>query len=285
MAPEQNHSPNSTTDNSSPSTEPVRKSLFSTHWETDGGDARELDTYRQWSILAMLALICGIVSLTAFLYPSCIIIAAFGILLGLIAYFRVTSSQGTLIGMRAALLGLSLSTIALVGVIVLWQYYQYTVRVEADRFLHIWFDAIKAKNIRQIVEMKNPTWYRNLDSADEAWWKSKLEVKGEMGEEIISNFLMTINDPCVKTLWALGDQADISYYRTVKNIYHDSKDTVSMIYAVTIPQKDDPNIRETFFIKIGLERTLNQKDATQRGWAITGFPTVVKELPKEFVAP
>ena len=230
----------------------------------------------------MLSLLCGIVSLTAFLYSNCIFIAIGGILLSLFAYFHVKRSQGALIGSKAALLGLSLSIIAFVGVTAMWSYYQYTVRTEANRFLRIWFDAVKAKNIRLVVEMRTPTWYRKLDSDLEDWWKSKLTFKGEMDREGVDMFVSSLNDPCMKTLWALGDQADISYYKTIHNSYYDSKDTVALLYAVTVAKPNNINDRETFFIKFGAERVKNPNDKTQLGWATSGFPSLLKELPEEF---
>ena len=261
--------------------EPIRKSLFSTHWESVE-EAQEVESYNQWSLLAMLSLLCGIVSLMAFLYSNCLFIAVGGILLSLWAYFHVKQSQGALIGSKAALLGLSLSIIALVGVTVMWSYYQYTVRMEANRFLRIWFDAVKTKNVRLITEMKSPTWYRTLDSDLEEWWKSKLTYKGEMERESVEMFVSSLNDPCMRTLWALGDSADISYYKTTHNSYYDSKDTVTAIYAVTVAKPGDVNDRETFFIKFGAERVKNPKDGTQLGWSISGFPSLFKELPEEF---
>ena len=280
MKSEEQVSPIANSSQGAATSEPVHKSLFSTHWETTV-EAQEVENYRQWSILAMLSLVLGVVSMIAFLYPSCLFLAVAGALLTLVAYFRIKRSEGALLGSSAALLGLFCSILTLVGVSVMWPYYQYTVRAEADRFFHIWFDAIKAKDIRQVVEMKSPAWYRKLDTDMGAWWKSKLDHKGEMAREAIDGFLSTINDPCMRTLMALGEKADISYYRTTYNHYYDGKDTVTCYYAVTFPPPDQPDGRETFFIKIGAERTRNPKDATQLGWALSGFPSVVKELPDE----
>ena len=260
--------------------EPIRKSLFSTHWESVE-EAQEVASYSQWSLLAMLSLLCGVISLMAFLYSNCIFIAAIGILLSIWAYFHVKQSQGALIGSKAALLGLSLSIIALVGVTTMWSYYQYTVRTEANRFFRIWFDAVKTKNIRLVTEMKNPAWYRKLDTDLEDWWKSKLTYKGEMDKEAVDMFVSNLNDPCMKTLWALGDRADVSYYKTIHNSYYDSKDTVVALYAVTVAKPDDVNDCETFFVRFGAERVKNPKDETQLGWSTSGFPSLLKELPEE----
>ena len=260
--------------------EPVRKSLFSTHWETTE-ETQQIESYRQWSILAMISLILGIVSLIAFLYFPCLFLAVIGIPMALWAYVRIQRSEGLLIGSLAALLGLFLSILTFVGVSVMWPYYEYTVRTEADRFFHIWFDAVKAKDIRQVVEMRNPTWHRKLDIDMEDWWKSKLDHPGEMGREMIDGFLSTVNDQCMRTLWALGEQAEISYYQTTYNYYYNSKDTVTCLYAVTFTPPDQSGNRETFFIKISAERVRNPNDKTQLGWALAGFPTVVNELPEE----
>ena len=255
-------------------------SLFSTHWETTG-EVQEVENYRQWSILAMISLVLGILSLIAFLYPWCTFVAVIGIPMSLAAYFHVKRSSGVLLGSPAAQCGLFLSVLTLVGVSVMWPYYQYTVRTEANRFFGFWFDAVKAKDVRLLFEMRSPTWYRKLDADMEDWWRSKLAYKGEMDREAIDMFLMTLNDPVLKTLWVLEERAEITYYKTVHNHYHDSKDTITSLYAVTVTPPDRPNDRETFLIRISAERTKNPQDAAQFGWALKGFPSVVKELPRE----
>jgi len=256
-----------------------RPSLFSTHWEATE-ESENVVNYRQWSILAMLSLVLGTVSLVAFLYSSCLFLPILGVPMALVAYFRIKRSDGVLLGSFAAQAGLFLSTLTLVGVSVMWPYYQYTVRREADRFFRIWFDAAKTNNIRQVIEMRSPTWHRKLDADMETWWKSKLDHKGEMAMEMISTFQMSLNEPHMRTLWALGDRADISYYKTTWNHYHDAKDTVTSIYAVTVAQPDNPNDRETFFLTMSAERTKNPNDETQFGWALKGPPAIVKELPR-----
>ena len=264
-----------------PEEQAPQTSLFSTHWETTG-EVQDVENYRQWSILAMISLILGILSLVAFLYPWCTFLTVIGILVSLAAYVHIRRSDGVLLGSAAAQLGLFLSVLTLTGVSVMWPYYQYTVRAEADRFFRLWFDAVKAKDIRQTVEMRNPSWYRKFDMEMEDWWKSKLTIKGEMDRESVDSFLtMILNDPAMKTLWVLGDRAEISYYKTPYNYYHDSKDTVTSLYAVTVAPPGRPDDRETFFLRISAERTKNPKDAGQFGWALKGFPTVVKELPPE----
>ncbi|MCL2305362.1 MAG: hypothetical protein FWC43_08475 [Planctomycetaceae bacterium] len=261
------------------------KSLFSTHWETTE-ESQEVENYCQWSILAMISLVLGIVSLVAFLYVECLFLAIVGVPMALWAYFRIQRSRGALLGSFAALIGLFFATFTLVGVSVLWSYYQYTVRMEADRFFQIWFDAVKSQDIPLVFEMQNPVWYRRLGVAPEDWWKSKLTHNAERERENVNGFLTVLNDPCMKTLWVLGNQADISYYKTLFNCYDDGKDMVACLYAVTFmpPEQTD---RETFFIKISARRTRNPRDNTQRGWALGAggdswaFPTVVRELPEE----
>jgi len=271
----------------SSSQETARKSLFSTHWETTG-EAQEVENYSQWSILAILSLILGVASLTAFLYYGCLFLAVLGIPITIVAYLRIQWSDGALLGSFAALIGLFFSVLTLVGVSVMWPYYEYTVRSEADRFFRIWFEAVKEKDIRRVVEMKNPTWSRKLDTDMNEWWKSKLDHKGEMAEEIISTFLSTINNLEMRTLWALGEKEqakmEISYYQTTLNRYYDGKDTVTSLYAVTFTSPDQPeqsSDRKTFFIQITGERTKNHNDKTQLGWALSGFPTILKEIPEE----
>lgn len=264
-------------------TQPVRKSLFSddstqsiaARWNTVE-ESTEIQSYKRWSIFAIVAFLIGVLSLSGFLYIECLLISLLGMIVSLIAYFLILRSQGTLVGARVALLGLALSIFSCVGVATTWTYYEYTVRREADRFFRLWFDVVKTKDVRLIVDMRLPTWSRQLDMSNEEWWKSKMDVKGEMRQEILSEFLDTINHNGMRTLMALGDDAEISYYKTAANSYHDSQDRISIIYAVTMIEPE----RQTFFIQIYGTRSHNPQNKKQLGWALQAFPKFI--VPEEF---
>lgn len=264
----------------------TRKSLFSdepaqagtSHWNSIGED--DLQSYKRWSILAIVACLVGILSLSGFLYRECFLISLLGILLSLIAYILIIRSQNTLTGTKVALLGLGLSVFSCVGVATTWSYYQYTVRKEADRFFRLWFDEVKSNNIRLVMEMKKPTWSRSVENSNEDWWKSHLDVQGPMRGDMIGEFMNSLNNPCMRTLMALGNEAEISYYKTTSVYYYDSQDKVSTIYAVTMMNPDNKNERQTFFIQMRATRSKNQKNPKQLGWSLNDLPAF--QLPDEF---
>ncbi|MGL6195237.1 MAG: hypothetical protein ACRC2T_10500 [Thermoguttaceae bacterium] len=250
-----------------------KKSLFDTHWEPPT-DEDEIRAYSNISVMAVIALVLGVLSFSAFLYPVCLIIAYFSIVFSLITYFWIIRPDSGLLGRNMALIAISCSIISAVAVSIAIPYQQYTLRVEADRFCKMWFDVVQKNNARMAIEMKAPAWNRKLDLSDEQWWKSNLEVKGS-DTEALEMFLASINDKVFKTLLALGDKAEISYNRTKLVTSDDNSDSVIIEYAVTL--KDAENKPETFFVDVNLKRSTDPKDKNRRGWSISGFPYLAKK--------
>lgn len=260
-----------------PQSEPVRKSLFSANWEP-GEDETDIREYRSVSLTAIAAFVFGLLSFLGFLYKSCLVLSIFGIVFSLLACFFIARSQGTVLGRSLALFALSCSLICLTGVSSMWTYYEFTVKEEARRFCRIWFNGVRDKNIKFVMDMESATWYRKHDMSEEDWWRSKLVVEGPI-KDSMEMFISSLNEKCFKTLWVLGDNAKFTYYKTDGISFHDSQDSVAQTYAVTF--NDEQGKTKTFFIKFHLKRVLNHEDESQRGWMLIGNPKLA-DLPVEF---
>ncbi|MDR2116628.1 MAG: hypothetical protein LBP87_09650 [Planctomycetaceae bacterium] len=241
------------------------QSLFSSTWN----DASEEDVmYTRLSIPALLALIFGLTSFLVFMTPWFFFLSILGIFLSFVAIISIGKAEGGLTGLRFAQLGLCSSIISLTAVAILWPSYQYGVRLEADRFFRIWFDALQHDNIPLAKGLTSPYWERPASDKPEEWWKKQYE----------NNFLHKsihsyTDNKLIRVLLALGDKAKVSYYKTLSVTTSDEKDTVVTLYAVSFP--NDNGETETFFVKMIGKRSFPSGDIKSAGWALEGIPTVV----------
>lgn len=81
----------------------------------DDDDDGQYDQYRTLSVSAVGALILGMMSLSALLFPTLLVIPAIGTALGLYAVWTVTARRDELTGRPVAVVGLALSAMLLVG--------------------------------------------------------------------------------------------------------------------------------------------------------------------------
>lgn len=242
-----------------------KQTLFSTTWN----DASEEDVlYSRLSIPALLAAIFGITSFLVFMTPWFFFLSILGIFLAFIAIGSIGRAEGGLTGLRFAQLGLCSSIVSLIAVAVLWPSYHYGVRLEADRFFHIWFDALQHNNIPLAKGLSSSYWERSASDKPEEWWKKQYE----------NNFLHKsihsyTDNKLIRVLLALGDKAKVSYYKTLSITTSDDQDTVVILYAVSFP--NDNGETETFFVKMTGKRSFPSGDIKSAGWSLEGMPTVI----------
>ncbi|MDR2440737.1 MAG: hypothetical protein LBE12_15350 [Planctomycetaceae bacterium] len=241
------------------------QTYFSTTWN----DASEEDMlYTRLSIPALLAAIFGITSFLVFMTPWFFFLSVFGILLAFFAIGSIGRAEGGLTGLRFAQLGLCSSIVSLTAVVILWPSYQYGVRLEADRFFRIWFDALQHNNIPLAKGLASPYWERPASDKPEEWWKKQYE----------NNFLHKsihsyTENKLIRVLLALGGKAKVSYYKTLSVTTSDEQDTVVTLYAVSFPNNN--NETETFFVKMTGKRSFPNGDIKSAGWTLEGMPTII----------
>jgi hypothetical protein len=241
------------------------QSLFSSTWN----DASEEDVlYTRLSIPALLAAMFGVASFLIFMTPWFFFISVLGMFFSFIAIRSIRKAEGSLIGLRFAHFGLCSSIVSLTAVAILWPTYQYGVRLEADRFFRVWFDALRNNNIPLAKELTFPYWERPDSDKPEEWWKKQYE----------NNFLHQsihsyTDNKLIRVLLALGDKAKVSYYKTLVVTTSDARDTVVTVYAVSFP--NDNGQTETFFVKMIGKRLFPSGDIKSAGWALVGVPTLI----------
>jgi len=208
-------------------------------------DEPDVLDYRAISGLALLALSAGLGSSIAMMTsPPGWIIPLGGIALGIAALRRVERYAPVLLGRKAALAGLALSTVFLVAAPTAWFLYRRQVENEARQFGALWFDFLLKNEPHKALQLReHPTSRQPLDDALWQFYPKHSESRGQL-----EGFL---REKGIRTLLALGDKATVRYYDTESQEALDNRDAVHVVYAVTFHLGGEPT---TFFIGLSMDR-------------------------------
>jgi len=204
----------------------------------------EVAEYQAVSILAVVGLFCGLLAVTARLSPAMWFVALAGVVVNSLALRQIARAAPLLLGRKAALVGLNLSIFFGAVATADWYTYNELVRREAQQFASLWFDSLRNREPQKAHQLAiNPAARHPLD--DKLW-----SVYYE-GSEPRQDLQAYIERPEIKTLMALGDQAQVRYYVCPSQGQEKGNDIVSLVYAVTFPEA---GAKKTFFLKLVLER-------------------------------
>ncbi len=251
----------------------AHQSLFSTHWEEKEAEDKII-YYSQFNVLGPIAFALSLLSLLSFLFFYLLISSALGILTALGSVFSLRRAGGEPREYFFAGSAVFLSVFSLVGVITMLLTYNHQIEQEGPRFFQMWFQAIREQNLPLVYEMRGYTWDRSPYQNLRPWWEKHLR----MSEEDTTNFVNSLNNPILRTLWELGDKAEYTLYGMPRVFSLENKDYAFADYAVTYPTEDGS--KETFFIRVQGERIVNPKDRRQRGWCLHGAPELIPIPPE-----
>jgi len=240
------------------------ESPFKTSWN----DASEADvTYTQLCVPALLSAIFGVSAFLVFMTPWLFFLGVIAIVLSLFALQSIRNSEGALSGTWLAYFGLCGGIVALVAITVFWSVYQYEVRREADQFFRLWFVALQQGDIPKAKEYQSVYTRRSRAANAEEWWKNQYQNK--YAHRDVHQY---VEDKLVRVLLALGNNATVSYYKTLSIDSGRESDEVVSVYAVTFPV--ELGRKETFFVKITGKRIYptNSPDFKAAGWHLEGAP-------------
>jgi len=210
---------------------------------TDPLDA-QIAQYRGLSAGAVAGLLIGLLAPLAMIDPLLWVLPVGGILVNGWALRQIARQGPTLLGRRAALAGLVLSTALAATAVTDWSAHRWLLRRQARQFADQWFELLaqgqpqKAYQLVLAPEQRLPfddelwNFYRQSD-----YWRGELEYY--------------VSQPLVRTLLALGRKAQVRCYQTEGQGSQQGSDCVYQVYAVTY---DLSGQRETFFVLLELER-------------------------------
>jgi hypothetical protein len=208
----------------------------------------EVTRYRAISPLAVISLLAGLLSPLALFGLVLWFVPLVAVVLSAIALGQIANRWPTLVGHRLAMAGLMLGVAMLVAAPVDDQVFHYFLRRQARQFAGTWIEAVRQGEVykahqlmvdprrRLLLEVNLADHYRNYEPS-----------RRQLRE--------TLDQPTVRTLFALGKAANIRFYETATEGHDEGSDLVQQIYAVTYP--DEQNQLTTFFIAIQLRRTVD----------------------------
>lgn len=231
----------------------------------------EQTEYRSLAPLSLVGLILGLLAPVAFLSPLLIAVPLAGIVFSLIALRQIATSDGSVLGRVPAIVGLVLSTICATAIPAQSVAQRWLASRQARPIAMEWFALLAKDDPYSAVEMTNQAAGR-LASGPTL-------VEHYTANEALYERLQTfVNDPAVRALLALGEQATVRYYDDA-GFGRLSGDRLQLgqIYAVTFRESPDDE-PVTFFVQLVLEK--NPGNPTMPGgWHILSYKGGVRPEP------
>ena len=203
--------------------------------------------YRAISSLAVAGLLAGLLSPLAMLTSVLWMLPLAAAVLSGIALRRITTRWPQLVGRRAALIGLMLGAAFLVAAPVDDMLYRHFLRQQARQFAEIWIDAVRHGEVYKAHHLMEAKHRPPLESNLADFYRQNANSR--------RNLQAFVNEPAMRTLFALGPAARIRYYETAAQRHQDGFDVVEQTYAVTFP--DERKQPKTFFITLRMQRSVD----------------------------
>lgn len=212
--------------------------------ETSTADGVVLPDYRAVSGLAIGGLLLGLASLLAFVHPAFWVVPLAAVATCSVALRQLTR-EATLVGRRAALIGLAVALICGISSPIQFFIFRYQLRVEAIRTAREWFTALREDRpwaAHQWTLSPEGRW-----SLDDAGLVAKYAAEPDRLKSYAEN-------PTVHLLLSLGKQCRVRLYEHVGVVSGNGGDNVLDVYSVTVNQDGR---RVSFFIRMSLSRSYN----------------------------
>jgi hypothetical protein len=219
---------------------------------------REVASYRSVSSQAVAGLLAGLLSPLAMFASAFWLVPLAAVVLSGLALRRMATRRPDLVGRPAAVAGLMLGAVFLVAAPVDDMVYRSFIRRQAREFAAIWFDAVQNKEVyRSHYLTISPNKRRSLESKLPEFY-----ARNDSSRMLLRQF---INDATMRTLFALGKDAEFRFYETIGEERQEGFDTVKQIYAVTYA--DERKQPKTFFISLLMQRSVDTSTG-RAGWTM-----------------
>ena len=207
----------------------------------------EVARYRALSSLALAGLLAGLLSPLAMLSPVLWLAPLAAVVLSGLALRQIAVRSPELVGRPAALVGLVLGVSMLVAAPANDFVYRYLLGRQARQFAMMWIDDVRRGEVYKAHQLMLAPKQR-LTSPD------KLGEYYRKTETMREGLFHAVNEPALRTLFALGTAAEIRFYETAAVFHQEPAEVVEQTYAVTYP--DERQRPKTFFITLVMQRSI-----------------------------
>ena len=220
------------------------------------------------SVLAIVSAVAGALSFLSLLNLGFLFFSAFGALAAIFALAAIAKSGGELVGRSWALAGLALALAGAISGPLCVATYRADFDAQADEFCQIWFDAAKKGDVLTLRQLTRSHWDRPpiIDENDAIkYWATS--TQDEDGHRELHSFLA---NPTILTLAALGDRVKPTFYATESQTINAKAEVATRVYAVTVAPEQEGEAKQTFFLKMTVERRLRKTARGEKsiGWNI-----------------
>lgn len=243
-----------------------KRSIFDSDWQNSEASLSE-ERQDRIAPTAVVTLGGGIFSVLAFFSPMFLFIPWGTLGLGILAFVLIARSEKTLTGIRCVWIGLFLAILPLVAIPVSdLMYFHQAVR-QARQFSSLLLNAAQKGQTTALYQLRTPAGSRKDASNELAYWQQILGDK-EMEKHlpIHTDFL---SHPLLLTLAALGEDANISFYRAGPLLEENEyKEVLPIVYTATYTKADGD--KESFLFAFGLHRYKDFEKKTS-AWCWSSF--------------
>lgn len=222
---------------------PQGKGLFENKWD-DANKVSQEEHFSAVSVTAILSLIGGVLSLLYFVNHSLFYIPLITLLLVIGALWSIRRSEGTLTGAALARIALFLLLVPIVAGAFQSMIYRRHLILQAREFFPLVIQAAQKGDALTLQQLEKFQPARDEVRDEAAYWADQVK------DPIQSiQFYKLIRNPTLLTLAALGENARITYDRTlsVAKDSSDGSDHIISAYAVTFSEFGE---KKTFFIPL-----------------------------------
>jgi len=226
----------------------------------------EVTPYRGLSSLAVLGLLIGLAAPAAMFGSIFWLVPVAAVIISGLALRQIAAQAPNLVGRPAAMSGLFLGVVFLIAAPVDESVYRYYLRREARAFAATWIDAVQHREIYKAHHLTiDPKRRLSLDEPLVEFY-----AKSDSYRSLLRVFL---NQPVMRTLFALGTDDQIRFYETAAEGPQEGGDFVQSTYAVTY--KDADGRPTTFFIALLMSRVVD-RNTGRRDWTMSHVDGGVK---------
>ena len=219
-----------------------------------------------WGIVAIILALISTLSILSF---SFLFFAAFAIVAALISLYLIKRSGGELTGAIFAYPALAIAIAVFVATPLNYCVYRQAFERQADEFFHFWSDTVRSGDATGANMCSQYYWDRStiVDRHDEIdYW---VRAKGG-DEEPHSNVHSYLSNPTLLTLATLDDKATARLHRIVTTFLSPTNEQTDCVYAITCEPTESTGDKQTFFIRVVLERKTGKTEEGEKkvGWRI-----------------
>jgi hypothetical protein len=207
----------------------------------------EVVRYRAVSSLAVAGLVAGLLSPLAMFSAVLWLLPLAAVVLSGLALRRLAVRGPELVGRPAALAGLLLGVTFLVAPPAEDLVYRRYLRQQARQFAQAWIDAVRDGSVYKAHHYMIDPLHRPHEEKDLV----NFYRNNPTWQRTLRDF---VKQPTMRTLFALGPEAEIRYYATDDEGSQGPFDLVRQTYAVTY--EDEQKRPTSFFITLAMKRSI-----------------------------